>query len=119
MKNKNLALKIFLFSALFYLSVVDVVYIATYFNDKKAIHMLKTKLQALQTQNRQLDEDIENSSNPEFIEKFARENLMLAKEGETVIYFKEKEKNPLSKHSEKKSNFFKKMLYKVLHLFQN
>ncbi len=116
-KNKKLALKIFLISALFYLSVVDIVYISTYFNDKRDISELKTKLASIKSENAKLESQIKNSSNPAFIEKIAREKLMLAKKGETVIYFKPESK-PAKKETEtEKSNFFKKMLYKLLHLF--
>ncbi len=116
--NKHIALKIFLISALFYLSVVDIIYIATYFSDTKNIASLKEKLQTLQTENKRLDENIENSSNPQFIEKIAREKLMLAKKGETVIYFETTGEKTNGKTVSKKSNFFKKILYKLLHLFQ-
>lgn len=118
-KNRRLVLKIFLISVLFYLSVVDVIYISTYFSDKRDISELKTKLVAVKSENAKLESQIKNSSNPEFIEKIAREKLMLAKKGETIIYFRTDKKNSIKQNATKRSNFFENLLHKLLHLFQN
>ncbi len=120
-KNRSLALKIFLVSVLFYLSVVDVIYVSTYFSDKRDISELKTKLVAVKSENAKLESQIKNSSNPAFIEKIAREKLMLAKKGETIVYFRTDKKNGtnIKRDAAKRSNFFEKLLHKLLHLFQN
>ncbi len=108
-------------SAVFYLFVVDVIYIATYFGDKKEIANLKMQLASVQSENKILKEKIKDSQTPAFIEKFARENFMLAKKGETVIYFAAKEKKNTVKPvtEEKNPGIFEKIWLKLLHLFQN
>ena len=79
---------------------------------------MNIKVSELRAQNEQIKKEIQFVNTQEFIEKIARENLMLAKNGETIVYFKwDKNQNsqPVSSQSE---NFLKKFFDNLLKLFK-
>ena len=47
--------------------------------------MREQQVSKLETENRRLENELEKSKNPEFIEKMAREKLSLVKPGEVVV----------------------------------
>jgi len=72
----------------------------------------KQKLQELETlkqENQQLKDEIKYANSDEFVEKYARENLGLGKENETIVYFEKKEEN-IPEQEEKVENLFQKLL---------
>ena len=121
MKNKkHLIFLILIVALLAKASVFAFVNIDSYIEDSKRVKTLENQIQQLKDENNWLTYQIKNASTDAFIEKHAREDLMLAKKGETVIYFNfNKPKNSENINNAKESrNFFQKMLYKLLHLFQ-
>jgi len=118
MKRQSInALLIFLISLLIYLSVEVVITTRYYLESKKAVIMLRNKVAELKTENTNLKNEIANSSSEAFIEKEARERLMLAKKGETIIYFTFKPTEEKPQTTKEKENFFKNILHNLLKLF--
>ncbi len=91
-----------------------------YFDIKNEYADAEQKLAFLREENEKIKQEIALADQQEYIEKIARENLMLAKEGETVVYFKwisqEETKEESSQNSEK--NFFKTLFDNFLELFK-
>jgi cell division protein FtsB len=56
-------------------------------NLKQEVAKYENQLEQLREQNRKLEEKIANSDNPDYIEKVAREEQDMQKEGETVVSF--------------------------------
>jgi cell division protein DivIC len=56
-------------------------------NLKQEVAKYESQLAQLKDQNRKLEEKIANSDNPDYIEKVAREEQDMQKEGETVVSF--------------------------------
>jgi cell division protein FtsL len=63
---------------------------------------LHAELQKLQDENARLREELNRLEDPEAVEKLAREELGLVKDGETVYRFVEKDKNREAPAEEKK-----------------
>jgi cell division protein FtsB len=112
------ALRIFLIALIIYMSGELIFTVYYYISTKKESHNLTAKISDIKTQNDKIKKEIQLANTQEFIEKIARENLMLAKDGETIVYFKwDKNQNsqPVSSQSE---NFLKKFFDNLLKLFQ-
>jgi cell division protein FtsB len=112
------ALRIFLIALIIYMSGELIFTLHYYFNSTKESRELSIKVSELRAQNEQIKKEIQFANTQEFIEKIARENLMLAKDEETIVYFKwDKNQNsqPVSSQSE---NFLKKFFANLLKLFQ-
>lgn len=112
------ALRIFLIALIIYMSGELIFTVYYYISTKKESHDLTAKISDIKTQNDKIEKEIQFANTQEFIEKIARENLMLAKDGETIVYFKwDKNQNsqPVSSQSE---NFLKKFFDNLLKLFQ-
>jgi len=112
------ALRIFLIALIIYMSGELIFTVYYYISTKKESHDLTAKISDIKTQNDKIKKEIQFANTQEFIEKIARENLMLAKDGETIVYFKwDKKQNsqPVSNQSE---NFLKKFFDNLLKLFQ-
>ena len=112
------ALRIFLIALIIYMSGELIFTVYYYISTKKESHDLTAKISDIKTQNDKIKKEIQLANTQEFIEKIARENLMLAKDGETIVYFKwDKNQNsqPVSNQSE---NFLKKFFDNLLKLFQ-
>jgi cell division protein FtsB len=112
------ALRIFLIALIIYMSGELIFTVYYYISTKKESHDLTAKISDIKTQNDKIKKEIQFANTQEFIEKIARENLMLAKDGETIVYFKwDKNQNsqPVSNQSE---NFLKKFFDNLLKLFQ-
>jgi cell division protein FtsB len=120
-RKGNVVMTIFLFSLIVYLILIDVIYFSSYIQNKNKLAQLENRVNAIKLQNDYLKVQIKNEKEDSFIEKVAREKLMLAKKGETVIYFNfNRNKQPIdSKQSTANENFFKKFFYKLLHHFKN
>lgn len=89
-----------------------------YFSAKREYNNLSTEIGSLKAQNDEIKKEIQSVNTQEFIEKIAREDLMLAKNGETIVYFKwEKTQNSQGKNTQSE-NFLKKFLDNLLKLFQ-
>ena len=116
-RKGSIVRKIFLFSLIFYLVLINLIYFVTFLQDKNKLSNLESRINALQVQNDYLSVEIKNEKTDDFIEKVAREKLMLAKKGETVIYFNFGDANNGSKNKTTDS-FLQKTFTKVLHLFQ-
>lgn len=112
------AFRIFLIALIIYMSGELIFTVYYYISTKKESHDLTAKISDIKTQNDKIKKEIQFANTQEFIEKIARENLMLAKDGETIVYFKwDKNQNsqPVSNQSE---NFLKKFFDNLLKLFQ-
>ena len=113
MKKKINVVKIAIFFLVLYFfleSIFNAFYLATnYFTLQKK----RQELERLKQEQQTLLQKIEYAKSDEFVEKYARENLGLGKENETVIYFKI---NDESQYSQKNSENFLKNL---LNLFKN
>jgi len=112
------ALRIFLIALIIYMSGELIFTLHYYFNSTKESRELSIKVSELRAKNEQIKKEIQFANTQEFIEKIARENLMLAKDGETIVYFKwDKNQNsqPVSSQSE---NFLKKFFDNLLKLFK-
>ncbi len=112
------ALRIFLIALIIYMSGELIFTVYYYISTKKESYDLTAKISDIKTQNDKIKKEIQFANTQEFIEKIARENLMLAKDGETIVYFKwDKNQNsqPVSSQSE---NFLKKFFDNLLKLFQ-
>jgi len=119
MKQKgNIIIKIFLFSLIFYLALINVIYFVSFIQDKNKLRNLESRINALKIQNEYLSVEIKNEKTDEFIEKVAREELMLAKKGETVIYFNFLNTNNNNAQNKITDSFLQKTFAKVLHLFK-
>ena len=119
MERKGLnALRILLIALIIYMSGELIFTLYYYFNSTKESRELSIKVSELRTQNEQIKKEIQFANTQECIEKAARENLMLAKNGETVVYFKwdEDQKTQLAENQSK--NFLQKTFDKLLKLFQ-
>ncbi len=95
------------------------IFLATYYYCEAHSQVKNTEKQivVLEQENEKAKEEIRELQTQFMIEKFARENLGLAKNGETIIYFK----NSLPKVNETqqvKNNFFQKLIENLLKLFK-
>ncbi len=119
-KKKNVIPAVFAVSLIIYLSVMAFVNLASYVQDTSRIDYLTKQIAHVSAENQRLKYEITDASTDAFVERKAREDLMLAKKGETVVYFKFDE--PLggegNSSAEENKNFFEKTLDKLLHLFQ-
>jgi len=115
-QKRNTVIKIFLFSLIFYLILVNSIYFVSFMQDRDKLHNLKTRINTLETQNDYLSVEIKNEKTDKFIEKVAREKLMLAKKGETIIYFNFADN--IKQKENTSNNFLEKTFTKVLHLFK-
>lgn len=108
MKKKFNIVK-FAISLLVLYFALESVFNAFYFaNNYITLQKKKQELQILKKENQELLQKIEYAKTDEFIEKYARENLGLGKEGETIIYFKvSNSSNDFQQNSE---NFIKNLL---------
>ena len=119
MKSRNIILILLLFAILLKVGTFAFINVVSYIEDNKKIQLLQKELKELNNENDWLTYKIKYASSNAFIEKYAREKLMLAKKGETVVYFDFDDNTETKASAEKQSeNFFKKMLDKLLHLFQ-
>ena len=119
MERKGLsALRILLIALIVYMSGELIFTMYYYFSAKKEYRDLTTKTLELKAQNEQIKKEIQFANTQEFIEKAARENLMLAKNGETIIYFKWNEDQKNQPEKSQNENFLKKFLDNLLKLFQ-
>jgi cell division protein FtsL len=112
------ALRILLIALIVYMSGELIFTMYYYFSAKKEYHDLTTKISELKAQNEQIKKEIQFANTQEFIEKAARENLMLAKNGETIVYFKWDEDQKNQPDKSQNENFLKKFLDNLLKLFQ-
>jgi cell division protein FtsB len=89
---------------------VETIFNLFYFLNTNANYKQKLKeLETLKQENQQLKDKIKYANSDEFIEKYARENLGLGKENETVVYFEKKEEN-IPEQEQKVENLFQKLL---------
>ncbi len=117
-QKRNIVIKIFLFSLVFYLALINVIYFVSFIQDKNKLQNLESRINSLKVQNEYLSVEIKNEKTDNFIEKVARENLMLAKKGETVIYFNFANTNKPANNKPTTNGFLEKTFVKVLHLFK-
>lgn len=116
-RRGNIVIKVFLYSLIFYLVLINIIYFVSFIQDKNKLSNLESRINTLKVQNDYLSVEIKNEKTDEFIEKVAREELMLAKKGETVIYFNFSNTNNNAQNKMTES-FLQKTLAKVLHLFK-
>jgi cell division protein FtsB len=112
------ALRIFLIALIIYMSGELIFTLHYYFNSTKESRELSIKVSELRAQNEQIKKEIQFANTQEFIEKIARENLMLAKDGETIVYFKWDKNQNSQLVSSQSENFLKKFFANLLKLFQ-
>lgn len=90
-----------------------------YFSAKKTLRQTETKIAETKEETEKLKQEINNLNSQYYIEKYARENLMLAKENETIIYFKqEEEEKQASSEEQPQSSGIKKLFQNLLKLFE-
>lgn len=121
MKKKKISpMRILLIVLVTYMAFQTIYATVYYFDIKNEYADAEQKLAFLREENEKIKQEIALADQQEYIEKIARENLMLAKEGETVVYFKwisqEETKEESSQNSEK--NFFKTLFDNFLELFK-
>lgn len=121
MKKKKISpMRILLIVLVTYMAFQTIYTTVYYFDIKNEYANAEQKLAFLREENEKIKQEIALADQQEYIEKIARENLMLAKEGETVVYFKwisqEETKEESSQNSEK--NFFKTLFDNFLELFK-
>lgn len=121
MKKKKISpMRILLIVLVTYMAFQTIYTTVYYFDIKNEYANAEQKLAFLREENEKIKQEIALADQQEYIEKIARENLMLAKEGETVVYFKwisqEETKEESSPNSEK--NFFKTLFDNFLELFK-
>jgi cell division protein FtsB len=118
--KKHIIFLIFIIALIARVGVFAFVNVDSYIEDSNKVKTLEKQIQQLKNENNWLTYKIKDASTDAFIEKHAREDLMLAKKGETVIYFNfNKPGNSKNINNvEESRNFFEKMFYKLLHLFQ-
>ncbi len=121
MKKKKISpMRILLIVLVTYMAFQTIYTTVYYFDIKNEYADAEQKLAFLREENEKIKQEIALADQQEYIEKIARENLMLAKEGETVVYFKwisqEETKEESSQNSEK--NFFKTLFDNFLELFK-
>jgi cell division protein FtsB len=112
------ALRIFLIALIIYMSGELIFTVYYYISTKKESHDLTAKISDIKTQNDKIKKEIQLANTQEFIEKIARENLMLAKDGETIVYFKWDKNQNSQPVSSQRENFLKKFFDNLLKLFQ-
>ncbi len=114
MKKINI-IKVIIATLIFYFSVESFI---------NAVYLIKTyqrylnsieKLKELKEEKSELQKKITYIESDEFIEKYARENLGLAKQNETVIYFKTKD---FISADEEQQTISENFLQKLLKLFK-
>ncbi|MEF3245629.1 MAG: septum formation initiator family protein [Caldisericaceae bacterium] len=115
MKKKINIIKVVIATLIFYFSVesfINTVYlIKTYQRYLNSIE----KLKELKEEKSDLQKRIAYVQSDEFIEKYARENLGLAKQNETVVYFKT---DDFISPNEKQQTISENFLQKLLKLFK-
>lgn len=116
-KNKPSVILILILILICYFSLEILITSYYYFQAKIKQNQLLNEIAKTESENESLAQKIKILNSEDYIEKYARENLMLAKEGETIILFKENEENKQAS-SEEESNTVKKYLSKLLKLFQ-
>ncbi|MGC8758129.1 MAG: FtsB family cell division protein [Caldisericaceae bacterium] len=113
------------FSPFTFLMVVLVIYLAGevlltgfyYFKARFALEAAEQEVNSLTLQNKQMEDQIKGLNSDFAIEKIAREDLCLAKPGETIVYFKDTESAAPSE-SKSSTNFFQKVFENLLKLFK-
>ncbi|BAL80807.1 FtsB family cell division protein [Caldisericum exile] len=114
MKKKINIVKIAVVILVLYFFVESILNAFYFVNNYVLLQKKKQELERLKQAQQELKQKIEYAKTDEFIEKYARENLGLAKPNETVIYFK------LSDDSkEQTQNFSKNFFENLLNLFKN
>jgi cell division protein FtsB len=108
MAKKINIIKIAMFSILIYFlvetSIGSFYLVNTYISYKEK----QKELSELKAENDKLKDLVNEANTDDFIEKYARENLGLARPNETVIYFKPNNENTQS--SQNHDNFIKSLL---------
>lgn len=89
-----------------------------YFSARATLKNLEREIANTEQEIKDLQEKINYMKTEDFIEKYARENFILAKEGETVILFKENEKPQEQQTSQEQTGIIKKIYEKLLKLFR-
>jgi cell division protein FtsB len=119
-KKKNVIILIFAIALFIRAGVFAFVNVVSFMEDTGRVNKLEQQISELKDENNWFKYEIKDSSTDAFIEKKAREDLMLAKKGETVVYFKFNNPTAESNEKDKKEggNFLEKMFNKLLHLFQ-
>jgi cell division protein FtsL len=116
-KKSFSAIRILLIALLIYMSGELIFTTYYYFNTKQQAQELSTKIADLKNQNEQIQQEIQAATTQAFIEEKAREDLMLAKSGETIIYFKWDQPQQQTTAAQN-GNFIKKFFDSLLKLFQ-
>ena len=89
-----------------------------YFSAKKTLRQTEIKIAETKEETEKLKQEINNLNSQYYIEKYARENLMLAKENETIIYFKQEEEKQAASEEQPQSSGIKKLFQNLLKLFE-
>lgn len=112
-------MKVLLIAIIIYF-IIEIAITSYYYIDaRSSLKNLEAKIAETTREIEELKSYIEYLKSEEFIEKYAREELMLAKEGETVIFFKNLETPEETAEQPKEENsFFRLMLNKLLNLFK-
>ncbi|MCD6106936.1 MAG: septum formation initiator family protein [Caldisericaceae bacterium] len=119
MKKRSInAINIFLIALIIYLSVEAIITTRYYLNNRKNVLDLQQTIEKLENENEFLQNEIIICTEEEFVEKEAREKLMLAKENETIVYFKWLEGEEEPTVNEETRDFFTDMWQKLLKLFR-
>jgi cell division protein FtsB len=80
---------------------------------KNRIDVLREEVVALEEKNSQLKEGIAQSQGDEYVEKIARENLGMKKEGEEVLVVKSASSTQQATTTAEDKNFWQKFLEKI------
>ncbi len=119
MKERSInAVTIFLIALIIYLSVEVIITTRYYLDNRKNVLDLQQTIEKLESENEALQNEVVICTEEEFVEKEAREKLMLAKKNETIVYFKwiENEEGPII--NGETGNFFTNMWQNLLKLFR-
>ncbi len=83
------------------------------------IENLKQKIEDIKNENNLLGEKIEKSSDVDYVEKVAREELGLQKENEnTTVFLIPKQENEKNENQESKQNLFIKIWQNIINTFK-
>ena len=119
MKKRSInAVTIFLIALIIYLSVEVIITTRYYLDNRKNVLDLQQTIEKLENENEILQNEVIICTEEEFVEKEAREKLMLAKENETIVYFEWAENKEEPTINEETGGFFTNMWQNLLKLFR-
>lgn len=117
-KHSINAVTIFLIALIIYLSVEVIITTRYYLDNRKNVLDLQQTIEKLENENETLQNEVVICTEEKFIEKEAREKLMLAKKNETIVYFKWVESEEEPAVNEETGDFFTNMWQNLLKLFR-